>query len=166
MYRTARTDPAARLVDYPYAATVSPWDVLVPGKDVVLHTRSAYEDGSPVPVRLAVTLALAAVSAASVLSARSPSPSTGTDAADTPFRAKLWRPLFEGVEVAEFVATAPRPVRGVAVRIDLTAPGVEFLANPGNGGRGGETDGRKVSTFLREFRLTAAPCSQNFSRSS
>ncbi len=76
---------------------------------------------------------------------------------DTPFRTlPAWKAHYVGVEVAEFAATAPRPMKGLAVRIDLTAPGIEFLATPDNGDREGETDGLKTSTFLKEHKLQLA----------
>jgi hypothetical protein len=78
-------------------------------------------------------------------------------AADGPFAAPpVWQPLFEGVERADLTADRPRPMKGHAVRIDLTAPGVAFLATPGNGDRPGETDGLKTSTFLKRNRLQLA----------
>lgn len=67
-----------------------------------------------------------------------------------------WQARFQGVEVAKLKATEPRPLRGVAVRIDLHAPGISFLATPDNGERPGETDGQLTSQFLREHGLQAA----------
>lgn len=67
-----------------------------------------------------------------------------------------WSPRFHGVEVAEVVASDPRRVRGVAVRIDLQAEGVSFLATPANGDRPGETDAQLTSAFLSAHQLQAA----------
>jgi hypothetical protein len=79
-----------------------------------------------------------------------------TPAADGPFTASPWKPVFRGVELADLTAAAPRPMKGHAVRIDLTADGVSFLATPGNGDAPGETDGLKTSTFLAEHKLQLA----------
>jgi hypothetical protein len=77
--------------------------------------------------------------------------------ADAPFDAPpAWKPLFAGVELTDLAAAKPRPMRGHAVRIDLTADGVRFLATPGNGDRPGETDGLRTSTFLAEHGLQVA----------
>ncbi len=67
-----------------------------------------------------------------------------------------WQPVFEGVDLLEFVESEPRPLRGAAVRIDLAATGIAVLATGGNGDRPGETDGLKTSTFLRERRVQVA----------
>lgn len=78
-------------------------------------------------------------------------------AADAPFKtAPAWKPLFQGVEITDLASDAPRPMKGHAVRIDLTAAGVAFLATPGNGDRPGETDGLKTSTFLKRQKLQVA----------
>ena len=78
-----------------------------------------------------------------------------------PFGPPKWAPLFAGVELADLKADRPRPMRGHAVRIDLRADGVSFLATPPNGDRPGETDGLKTSTFLAKHRcqlaINAAP---------
>lgn len=96
-------------------------------------------------VRLAVAFAL---SVTSVL---------GASQADGPFQTPpAWKAHFAGVDITELAAAAPRPMKGLAVRIDLTAPGVEFLATPDNGDREGETDGLKTSTFLKEHKLQLA----------
>lgn len=75
---------------------------------------------------------------------------------DRPFAATAWEPLFAGVELADLSADRPRPMKGHAVRIDLTAPGVGFLATPDNGDRPSETDGLKTSTFLARHKLQVA----------
>jgi len=67
-----------------------------------------------------------------------------------------WQPRFVGVEVAELQASAPRRLRGVALRIDLQAEGLSFLATPANGDKEGETDARRTSAFLAEHGLQAA----------
>jgi hypothetical protein len=76
--------------------------------------------------------------------------------ADGPFQSSAWKAHFTGVEITELVATALWPMKGLAVRIDLTVPRVEFLATPDNGDREGETDGLKTSTFLKEHKLQLA----------
>jgi len=77
-------------------------------------------------------------------------------AQDAPARVGDWRPIFRGIDYVELRATAPRPMRGHAVRIDLTAPGVEFLATPSNGERPGETDSLKTSSFLARHKCQVA----------
>jgi len=67
-----------------------------------------------------------------------------------------WRPLFQGIEHVELRATQPRPMRGHALRVDLKAPGIEFLATPSNGDRPAETDGLRTSTFLAKYKCQAA----------
>jgi len=68
----------------------------------------------------------------------------------------IWEPKFQGVEVAQWTVSDPRRVRGVAVRIDLQAKGISFLATPANGERPGETDAQLTSDFLNEHRLQVA----------
>lgn len=78
-------------------------------------------------------------------------------AAEPPFKAPPeWKPLFSGVELADLACAEPRPMKGHAVRIDLKAAGLSFLATPGNGDRPGETDGLKTSTFLKRYKLQLA----------
>ncbi len=77
--------------------------------------------------------------------------------AESPFAEPVaWKPLFQGVEHAELRADKPRLMRGHAVRIDLRAPGISFLATPGNGDRPGDTDGLKTSSFLAKHRCQLA----------
>lgn len=72
------------------------------------------------------------------------------------FPVPKWEPCFQGVERGAMTATEPRPLKAVALRIDLAAEGVSFLATPGNADRPGETDGLKTSTFLTRNRCQAA----------
>lgn len=67
-----------------------------------------------------------------------------------------WTPVFEGISRTEFRLKAPRLIKAVALKIDLRAAGIEFLATPDNGPKEGETDGQKTSTFLRANHLQAA----------
>jgi exopolysaccharide biosynthesis protein len=60
------------------------------------------------------------------------------------------------VEVAELRASEPRRLSGVALRIDLQAEGISFLATPANGEKEGETDAQLTSAFLKEHGLQAA----------
>jgi hypothetical protein len=66
-----------------------------------------------------------------------------------------WRPLFQGVDLAE-THPALGPLAVYTVRIDLGAPGIEFLVTPSNGERELETDGQTVSAFLKEHGLQVA----------
>jgi hypothetical protein len=74
-----------------------------------------------------------------------------------------WEPLFKGIELAEARKVAPDPLAVYAVRIDLKEPSIEFLATPSNGDRPLETDGRKTTTFLKEFRCQIAINASPFS---
>ncbi|MBM4037172.1 MAG: phosphodiester glycosidase family protein [Planctomycetes bacterium] len=85
------------------------------------------------------------------------SPSSSEEQAPGPVRMLgKWRPLFQGIEHVELRATQPRPMRGHALRVDLQAPGIEFLATPSNGDRPAETDGLKTSSFLAKHKCQAA----------
>lgn len=70
--------------------------------------------------------------------------------------ALTWTPVFEGVSRTEFRLVSPRPVTAFALKIDLQAPGIEFLATPDNGDKDGETDSRKTSSFLKSSGVQAA----------
>lgn len=78
-------------------------------------------------------------------------------AAQEPFqRLGDWQPRFRGIDLIRLEARQPRLMRGFALRIDLHAPGIRFLATPDNGERPGHTDGLKTSTFLARFGCQAA----------
>lgn len=91
------------------------------------------------PLRLCLTLLLAAPAGAEI-------------------RVSPWRPVFQGVELAPGEATTQdgRPQRAVAVRIDLRAPGLEFLATEGNGDEPGETSSETATSFVRRHGLQVA----------
>jgi hypothetical protein len=74
-----------------------------------------------------------------------------------------WEPLFRGIDYAMARKMAPDPQALYAVRVDLKAPGIEFLVTPSNGDRPLETDGRKTSTFLKEFKCQLAINASPFS---
>jgi len=78
-------------------------------------------------------------------------------AAELPFDHQVhWREVFRGVAIASLEASSPRPIKAHAVRIQLDAKGVAFLATPGNGDLPGETTGVKTSTFLKTHGLAMA----------
>ncbi len=80
----------------------------------------------------------------------------GADAPE-PFRGELkWKPIFHGVDHVELAAKAPRAMRGHAVRIDLTADGVAFLATPPVADKPTKTAGLKTSTFLTTHKCQVA----------
>lgn len=65
-----------------------------------------------------------------------------------------WRPWFQGVEYAQAHRDLPRPMKAHALRVDLAAPGVEVLVNPGRREDGrGITRSQYATTFLRRHRL-------------
>jgi hypothetical protein len=74
-----------------------------------------------------------------------------------------WEPLFRGIDFAEARKMAPDPQAIYAVRIDLQEPSVKFFVTPSNGDRPLETDGRKTSTFLKEFKCQLAINASPFS---
>src|SRR5438445_11038763 len=99
--------------------------------------------------RWMLLLALAALATAPSVLAR--------QAAPRPFQSSLkWQPLFQGIDYAEVSAKEPRLMRGHAVRIALTAPGISFLATPHIDGKPTKTAGMKTSTFLRTHRCQVA----------
>ncbi|MFM8617115.1 MAG: phosphodiester glycosidase family protein [Opitutaceae bacterium] len=69
-----------------------------------------------------------------------------------------WRAIFVGVDIAEGRATAvdARPQRAIAVRIDLRAPGIEFVSTEGNGDAPGETDSETATAFARRHHAQVA----------
>jgi hypothetical protein len=78
-------------------------------------------------------------------------------AQEAAFRAPArWGPCFQGVERGEIEARAPRLMRGQAVRIDLRAPGIDFLATPPAADRPDVTAGLKTSSFLAKYRCQVA----------
>ena len=96
-----------------------------------------------------VLLALAALTTAPGVPAQQPGPQ--------PFQSALkWQPLFQGIDYAEVSAKEPRLMRGHAVRIALTAPGISFLATPHIDGKPTKTAGMKTSTFLTTHRCQVA----------
>ncbi len=69
-----------------------------------------------------------------------------------------WAPLFRGVEFAEGRAdeAEPRLQQVHAVRIDLRAPGIEFLSTPANGDAPQETTSETPREFLERHSLQVA----------
>lgn len=78
--------------------------------------------------------------------------------------AVAWEPRFAGVDVARLEADQPRRLRGVALRIDLKAEGISFLATPDNGEKPGETDSQLTTGFLAQHKLQAAINAAPFSK--
>ena len=76
--------------------------------------------------------------------------------AEEPLPALTWTPVFQGIERTEFTLASPRPIRAFALKIDLQAPGLTFLATPDNGDKKGETDGQLTTSFLKTNGLQAA----------
>src|SRR5438093_4252033 len=99
--------------------------------------------------RWTLLLALVALASAPSLLAQQTAPQS--------FQSELkWQPLLQGVDYAEVSAKEPRLMRGHAVRIDLTAPGIAFLATPHIEGKPNKTAGLKTSTFLTTYRCQVA----------
>ena len=111
-------------------------------------------------IRAGLPALLALLAAASPLAAAEAGESSG--AAITEFHPH-WRPLFKGVDLATGQTAQPVPQAAFAVRVDLREPTIAFLATPSNGDRPLETDGRKTTTFLKEFGLQLAVNASPFS---
>lgn len=67
-----------------------------------------------------------------------------------------WSPVFLGVEHAVITRAEPVPLVAHALRVDLSAEGIAFVATPGNDDAPEETDGETTRAFLAEHRLQAA----------
>ncbi|MCW1883283.1 phosphodiester glycosidase family protein [Luteolibacter flavescens] len=67
-----------------------------------------------------------------------------------------WKPLFQGVEYRLSELEKPRRIRIHEVRIDTKAEGISFFTTPDNGDVPQEVDGRRTTTFLKEFDLEIA----------
>ena len=73
-------------------------------------------------------------------------------------RLERWIPFFQGVDFARGGADEAEPhlQRLAAVRIDLQAPGIEFLVTPDNGPAPKETTSQTPSEFLLRHHLQVA----------
>lgn len=80
-----------------------------------------------------------------------------------PLSAEGWKPLFQGVDILQERRSEPRPIALFVVRVDLQAPGVEFLVTPSNGDEPGDTGGQKATTFLAEHGCQLAINASPFS---
>jgi len=67
-----------------------------------------------------------------------------------------WRAIFQGIDHAELATDDPRPLVVQALRVDLSAAGMELVATPSNGGAPEETDGQTTRAFLEEHGLSVA----------
>jgi hypothetical protein len=67
-----------------------------------------------------------------------------------------WHRAFVGVDYGRATVESPRPVRLHALRIDLRARGLRFLATPPNGTGEAHTTGLTTGSFLSAYRLQAA----------
>lgn len=111
-------------------------------------------------IRAGLPVLLALLAAASPLAAAEAGEPAGAEIAG--FHPH-WRPLFKGVDLATGRTEKPVPQAAFAVRVDLREPTIAFLATPSNGDRPLETDGRKTTTFLKEFGLQLAINASPFS---
>lgn len=67
-----------------------------------------------------------------------------------------WHPAFVGIEYGRTAVEDPRPLRVHALRIDLKAPGLSFLATPRRADGQMHTTGMTTGTFLSAYGLQAA----------
>ncbi len=89
---------------------------------------------------------------------------------DDSFQIDGWKPAFRGVEMTRGKReTAEGPEAIIAVRIDLRAEGIRFLATEDNGDAPLETDGENAAQFLKrndlQFAINTAfftPCCRYF----
>ncbi|MES2709247.1 MAG: phosphodiester glycosidase family protein [Verrucomicrobiota bacterium] len=72
------------------------------------------------------------------------------------FRTAVWKPVFQGVDLAKVTAARPRPVSAHVLRVNLNTPGVRLLATPDNGDAPGETTSQLTSSFLKAWHCQAA----------
>lgn len=77
--------------------------------------------------------------------------------ADPSFEIAEWAPAFVGVEMVRGNRATPQgPEAIVAIRVDLEAEGIEFVATPGNGGSALETEGETAPQFLKRHNANLA----------
>lgn len=74
-----------------------------------------------------------------------------------------WQPVFRGIDLDQVRKSPPTPQAVYAVRITLKEPNVRFLVTPSNGPQPLDTNGRKTSTFLKEFGCQLAVNASPFS---
>lgn len=74
-----------------------------------------------------------------------------------------WKPVFRGIDLDQVRKSSPMPQAVYAVRITLKEPSVRFLVTPSNGPQPLDTNGRKTSAFLKEFRCQLAVNASPFS---
>jgi len=74
-----------------------------------------------------------------------------------------WKPAFRGIDLDQVRKSPPMPQAVYAVRIALKEPNIRFLVTPSNGPEPLDTNGRKTSTFLKEFRCQLAVNASPFS---
>lgn len=73
-----------------------------------------------------------------------------------PFTRTKWEPIFQGIERTDLSADKPRLMKGHALRIDLKADGIRFLATPPMKEGASQTLGLKTSSFLAKHKCQAA----------
>ena len=90
-----------------------------------------------------------------LLLAFGPSPVLGQDPAA--FEVGDWSPAFVGVDMVRAQRQAPEgPEAIVAIRVDLQADGIEFVATPDNGDAPLETQGETGPQFLKRHEVQLA----------
>jgi len=86
--------------------------------------------------------------------------SVQADPSESNWQTTDWRPLFQGIDAAMGKADSPRLMRVYALRIDLTAEGIEFYSTPrtkkGFTDDVHETDRQTVPQFLKQHNLQVA----------
>ncbi len=75
-------------------------------------------------------------------------------AADSGWEA--WQPLYVGVDYARANFSKPRPLKAHALRVDLSAPGVEIFANPPSEPGSGTCAAIYAGEFLKHHHLQLA----------
>lgn len=64
-----------------------------------------------------------------------------------------WQPVFQGVDYTRANFSLPRPLKAHAIRVDLTAPGVEILVNPPSDPGGSTFAATYATDFLERHNL-------------
>lgn len=64
-----------------------------------------------------------------------------------------WQAIFQGVEYTRANFSKPRPLKVHAIRVDLTAPGVEVLVNPASPAGGSTFQAAYATEFLQQYHL-------------
>lgn len=80
----------------------------------------------------------------------------GEAEAEAAFRAAVWKPVFQGIDLTRVTAEQPRKISAHVLRVNTSADGIRLLATPDNGDEPGETTSQLTSSFLKARHCQAA----------